>query len=162
MHHAITAACFPAFAPRSPAPRLTVRARPRCLAKAPLLIGTDLRHSSQEVLDILGNTEAIAVNQDAAGVQGRLLKKTDDYQLWGGPLSGGGFVAAMVNLASSPASLVFDFSLLHGAPNQLHVRDLWAKKDLGVFTSTFSATVGVHDVAFLRLSNPNSNAVNVL
>jgi hypothetical protein len=36
--------------------------------------------------------------------------------------------------------------------SQLRVRDLWAHADLGVFMQSFEASVGVHDVAFLRLS----------
>ena len=41
------------------------------LAKAPLLIGCDVRSISGDALEILGNSEVIAVNQDALGVQGK-------------------------------------------------------------------------------------------
>ncbi|EHA8590031.1 Alpha-galactosidase [Cocos nucifera] len=44
------------------------------LAKAPLLIGCDVRAMSDETKEILINEEAIAVNQDALGVQGKKVK----------------------------------------------------------------------------------------
>jgi alpha-galactosidase len=34
------------------------------LLKSHLIIGTDLRNASEETLEILGNTELIAINQD--------------------------------------------------------------------------------------------------
>ena len=38
-----------------------------CIAKAPLLIGCDVRTVQDEYLDILLNADAIAVNQDSLG-----------------------------------------------------------------------------------------------
>jgi alpha-galactosidase len=40
------------------------------LMKAPLILGNDLRNMSKDVLDVLTNTEVLAVNQDPLGVQG--------------------------------------------------------------------------------------------
>ena len=42
-----------------------------CVAKAPLMISTDPSKLNESILEILGNTDAIAVNQDILGVQGR-------------------------------------------------------------------------------------------
>jgi len=42
-----------------------------CLAKAPLLIGCDVSKMSNDTLQILTNKEAIAINQDPLGVQGK-------------------------------------------------------------------------------------------
>ena len=44
-----------------------------CLAKAPLILGTNLSALSPAKLAIVSNKAAIAVNQDALGVQGRKL-----------------------------------------------------------------------------------------
>ncbi len=41
------------------------------ISKAPLLIGCDVTKMSQATLDILTNSEVIAVNQDPLGVQGK-------------------------------------------------------------------------------------------
>lgn len=47
-----------------------------CLVKSPLLIGCDLTHISPASLATLTNTEAIAVSQDALGVQGKRVAST--------------------------------------------------------------------------------------
>jgi alpha-galactosidase len=62
-----------------------------CLVKAPLILGNDLMNMSSKTFDILTNSEAIAVNQDKLGVQGRLLSTNVDrtQEIWGGPLVGG-------------------------------------------------------------------------
>ena len=41
------------------------------ISKAPLLIGSDLSKISEASLEILKNTEVIAVNQDPLGIQGK-------------------------------------------------------------------------------------------
>jgi len=46
-----------------------------CLVKSPLLIGCDVTKMSNETFFILSNTEAIAINQDALGVQGHRVKQ---------------------------------------------------------------------------------------
>ena len=44
-----------------------------CVSKAPLLIGCDITKMSKDTFDILTNEEAIAVNQDSLGVQGKKI-----------------------------------------------------------------------------------------
>lgn len=56
----------------------------RCIMKAPLLIGCDLVNIKDEALQILSNTEAIAINQDPLGVAGRLVQATNQYHIWSG------------------------------------------------------------------------------
>jgi hypothetical protein len=46
------------------------------ISKAPLLIGCDITNMTQEIKDILTNTEIIALNQDSLGYQGRKIKHT--------------------------------------------------------------------------------------
>ena len=53
-----------------------------CLMKAPLLLGSDLRNLSDDVLKIINNTEMIAWNQDKLGKQGYLrlsVRAEEDY-----------------------------------------------------------------------------------
>lgn len=44
------------------------------LLKAPLLIGCDVRNIDKDTLDLIGNEEIIAINQDSLGIQGFLIK----------------------------------------------------------------------------------------
>lgn len=43
------------------------------LLKAPFIIGNDIRQMDSSIMDILGNKEVIAVNQDSLGQQGRIV-----------------------------------------------------------------------------------------
>ncbi|XP_050255900.1 alpha-galactosidase-like isoform X3 [Quercus robur] len=50
------------------------------LAKAPLLIGCDIRSMDNMTFELLSNKEVIAVNQDKLGVQGKKVKKDGDLE----------------------------------------------------------------------------------
>ncbi len=47
---------------------------------SPLILGNDIRNMSAECLDIILNTEVIAVNQDPAGVRGALVYQWPEAQ----------------------------------------------------------------------------------
>ncbi|XP_075666275.1 alpha-galactosidase-like isoform X4 [Castanea sativa] len=51
------------------------------LAKAPLLIGCDIRSMDNMTFELLSNKEVIAVNQDKLGVQGKKVKKDGNLEL---------------------------------------------------------------------------------
>ncbi|XP_074287592.1 alpha-galactosidase-like [Silene latifolia] len=72
------------------------------LAKAPLLIGCDLRSIDKVTLDMLSNSEVISVNQDELGVQGRKIIKKGDLEVWGGPLSESRVVVLFWNKGPQP------------------------------------------------------------
>jgi len=46
------------------------------IMKSPLLVGCDVTNMSQSTMDILLNTEVIAINQDRAGKQGHVVSST--------------------------------------------------------------------------------------
>eukprot|EP00884_Botryococcus_braunii_P001120 jgi/Botrbrau1/11008/Bobra.101_1s0006.1 len=60
------------------------------LLKAPLMVSADLRRLKAETLDILLAQEVIEVNQDPLGVAGDLVWKQGPYEVYAGPLKGGG------------------------------------------------------------------------
>jgi len=72
------------------------------------------------------------------------------------PLAWGGDKTAvlLMNHATSAADLMLSFADVPGlACTKCHVRDLWAKKDLGAFDGSITvAAVGAHDCAFLVLT----------
>ena len=160
--------------------------------KAPLIIGTDVTNITQSALNILTNTEAIAVNQDRLAVQARVvwssaalaklaqseskLPSVPAQSVWAGPLENGAFTVVLFNAAETAAEIELTRSMLETAATfapstppqnqqqhmddgnisaepapRLNMRDIWGKKSLGVFTSTFKASVGPHDVLFMTL-----------
>lgn len=51
------------------------------IESAPLLIGYDLRKAPRSLLDIFGNADVIAVDQDPSGNQGVIAYQSDDVQI---------------------------------------------------------------------------------
>eukprot|EP00045_Choanoeca_perplexa_P014815 m.176694 g.176694 ORF g.176694 m.176694 type:complete len:392 (-) comp16804_c0_seq1:54-1229(-) len=124
-----------------------------CLAKAPLIMGTDLTRASDDVIGILANPDAIAINQDRQATQGRLRKTTPGYEVWSGPLANGDIAVVLLNLANVTQTLGFDFNELPEDKGQpMHIRDIWANTYLPAARS-YNATLVAHDVSFLRLSS---------
>ncbi|PSR90932.1 Alpha-galactosidase [Actinidia chinensis var. chinensis] len=50
------------------------------LAKAPLLIGCDIRSMDNDTFELLSNKEVIEVNQDKLGIQGKKVKTNGDLE----------------------------------------------------------------------------------
>jgi len=110
---------------------------------APLLAGNDIRNMSQTTKDILLNTEVIAIDQDAAGIQGTRVKSANSLEVWCKPLgsaSGTVKAVALLNRSGSTANITVDFSTI-GLSGTATVRDLWAKADKGSFSGSYSMSV---------------------
>jgi len=123
-----------------------------CIAKAPLIIGTDLGSLTKDTLEILTNAEAIAVNQDYLGVQGRKVSINGDQEVWAGPLSAGRKAVLLLNRGSSNATITANWKDIGVSPKATcSVRDLWQHKNIGVYQKSYSAEVESHGVAFLNL-----------
>ncbi|MDB4926125.1 MAG: glycoside hydrolase family 27 protein [Mucilaginibacter sp.] len=120
-----------------------------CIIASPLIMGNDLRHLSAETLAILTNKEAIAVNQDALGVQGTVVTEPQPgLQVWVKLLKGHKYAVALFNRTESSASITFDFKKA-GLPLTLKLKDVWRHQSLGKFTGTFSKVVPAHGVQML-------------
>ncbi|WOL06028.1 alpha-galactosidase-like [Canna indica] len=122
------------------------------LAKAPLLIGCDVRSISRDALEILSNSEVIAVNQDPLGVQGKKVVG-GTTEVWAGPLSGGKVAVVLWNRGGSPAKITarwYDIGLSMSA--NVNARDLWAHKTFGPFRGQLTAAVAPHAVKMYVLS----------
>lgn len=116
---------------------------------APLLAGNDLSKMDATTKSILINKEVIAVDQDKLGIQGRRLGPP---QVWIKPLSGGAKAVAIFNYVTDdeaePQTFYFKQA---GFTGPVHVRDLWAHKDLGVLRDSYTVTVPQGGVVMLRI-----------
>src|SRR6266581_4070008 len=124
-----------------------------CILAAPLMAGNDLKNMSPEIKEILTDKEVIAVDQDPLGMQGRRVRKNGDSEVWAKQLKDGGRAVVFFNRGASDADISLSWEDL-GYPAHLSaaVRDLWAKKDLGKSTGTFTAKVPSHAVVMLRIT----------
>jgi len=122
-----------------------------CLMKAPLLIGCDVRNISKVTLDILTNSEVIAVNQDPLGVQGHRVNMTSNgAEVWAGPLSDHSVALVLLNSDDSTQNVTAHFTDI-GLTGTASVRDLWAHEDQGTATDSITRSVERHSVVMLRL-----------
>jgi alpha-galactosidase len=119
---------------------------------APLIAGNDLRDMKPEIREILTHKDVIAVDQDAAGIQGRRVRKSGDLEVWSKSLQDGSRAVVLLNRGTANAEISVAWEDL-GYPAHLgaKVRDLWQAKDLGEHKGTFSATVAPHSVVMVTV-----------
>lgn len=116
------------------------------LAKAPLLIGCDVRSMNNVTYQLLSNREVIAVNQDKLGVQGKKIKNDGGLEVWAGPLSGNRKVVVLWNKLAYKAKITASWSDLGlNSTTTVRARDLWAKSSRKSVKGQISADVESHD-----------------
>ncbi|MFV5693516.1 glycoside hydrolase family 27 protein [Flavobacterium sp. LT1R49] len=123
-----------------------------CMIASPLILGNDLRTISKETLDILLNKEAIAINQDALGIQGKLIyEQSTGLQVWVKELKSTKkkkYAVALFNRTDSEAEITLDFSKAK-LNRKIKIRDVWEHKNLGKFTNTYSKRIPSHGIQML-------------
>jgi alpha-galactosidase len=124
-----------------------------CLFAAPLMAGNDLKGMTAEVREILTNREAIAVDQDPLGMQGRKVRDDGPREVWLKPLADGSKAVILWNRGNEESTLSVEWQDLGLFPGSAAVvRDLWKKADVATTKGRFEAKLGSHDVAFLKIS----------
>jgi alpha-galactosidase len=126
---------------------------------APLMAGNDLRTMSEEIREILTNPEVIAVDQDALGVQGRIvLDRGYGIQVWSKPLADGSRAVTLFNQRVDSMDAYIRWDDVGLPPGPARVRDLWAHQELGIhadsgaYEDRFTTRVPPHGVVVLRLT----------
>jgi alpha-galactosidase len=121
---------------------------------APLITGNDLSTMSATTKEILTNKEVIAVNQDPLGKQGRVVATPgSNLEVWSKEMTGTNVRAvALFNRGAAAASITVKWSDIGIPAGSAAVRDLWAAKDLGAFTDSYTANgVASHSVVMLKV-----------
>lgn len=125
-----------------------------CMMAAPLIAGNDLRNMSESTIQILTNLEAIGVNQDPLGIQGRVIRRNGKVSIWSGkPLFDGSQAVLVFNQGSSWEGVDIKWPEL-GIEDKTpcYVRDLWAHKTSGPSSDGAFVKVAPDDVTMLRIS----------
>jgi alpha-galactosidase len=119
---------------------------------APLMISDDLVSMSGNSQTAVSNREVIAIDQDPAGVQGRLLSASGSGQVWVKPLSNGSRAVALLNRGASTMTIATSAAAV-GMPRAraYTVRNLWtgAVKSTG---SGIAASVPGNSTVLYRVS----------
>ena len=117
---------------------------------APLIAGNDVRNMSASIHDILTNREAIAIDQDKTGRQGRRVWQSGQQEVWRKDLANGEAALAVFNRAPQEATVTFRWADA-GIKPPSRIRDLWRHAELKSAGSEFSASVPAHGVVLLRV-----------
>ncbi|HEU4653988.1 MAG TPA: NPCBM/NEW2 domain-containing protein, partial [Steroidobacteraceae bacterium] len=120
------------------------------MMNAPLLIGADLRNTPDALMDIFGNADIIALDQDAAGNQAVVAYDTSDLQILVKNLSNGDKAVAIFNRSSGDYDVTLQASHMKyrdDAPVEL--TDLWTKKHIS-FTKETKLHVASRETLIFR------------
>lgn len=123
-----------------------------CLLAAPLMAGNDLTSMTPETASILTNPEVIAIDQDPAGIQGRVVMEEGPIAVMMKPLKDGSRAVGLFNREQGVVTVTVNFADL-GLHNDVCIRDLWRRADLGEFHKSFTADVGEHEVVFVKITD---------
>jgi alpha-galactosidase len=102
---------------------------------APLMVSEDLISMSSATHTTVTNREAIAIDQDPAGQQARLLSSNGEGEVWVKPLANGTHAVALLNRSSKTLELTTSAAEV-GMPAApaYQLRNVWT----GAVTSTTS------------------------
>jgi hypothetical protein len=120
---------------------------------SPLIIGCNFAGIRQSTLDILKNTEIIAVNQDALCLQAELVDRDGEGAVFAKPIEeihGKVRAVALFNAGNTEKVIRVMFEDIQ-LSEKAQVRDLWTHTDLGKFSGYYETLVPAHGTAMLRI-----------
>jgi alpha-galactosidase len=118
---------------------------------APLIAGNDLSKMTPQTLEILGNSEVIAVDQDKLGKEGDRVWAQGPEEIWAKPLSGGAKAVGLFNRTVTPRRISLPLSMVGFGPHA-KLRDLWAHQDVTATNGVYSVIVPRHGVVMLKIT----------
>jgi alpha-galactosidase len=121
------------------------------MLSSPLLIGCDLGRLDRFTLNLLTNSEVLAISQDDLGKEATQLLKTPDYLVYVKELEHGNKAIGIFNISGKYQKVTLNWSDL-GITGYSKVRDVWRQKYLITGTKTFTAGVPSHGVVLVKLS----------
>ncbi len=120
-----------------------------CIFRSPLMIGAELTKLDQQTLELLTNDEVLHLLTGSHGA--RQIERDKNHAVW---LSmdnvDGSVYIAMFNLADHPQNLSISLEEL-GLKNEVSVRDLWARRELGRISKRIGVDIPAHGAVLYKL-----------
>jgi alpha-galactosidase len=129
-----------------------------CMMAAPLMASNDVRKMTAYTVQVLTNREAIGIDQDPLGIQGRIVRKVGQAEIWADKRLFDESQAVLVfNPGTTPAEVRVTWQDIGNAGSAaLYVRDLWTHRTTGPQRDGVNVAVPPGDVALLRISKSKS------
>lgn len=122
-----------------------------CMLDAPLLIGANIELLDDFTLQLITNEEVIAINQDALGkAAGLKTVLPNKVEVWSKPLEDGSIAVGLLNPTAETQETDFPFNAL-SLSGAYYVRDLWKKKDLGLFEHQVKTSIPSHGITLWKM-----------
>ncbi len=118
---------------------------------APLIAGNDLTHMTPETVALLTSPGVIAIDQDAAGIQGDRAYAEGPIEIWVRPLSDGSKAVGIFNRHPAVLPVEVDFGKL-GFRGPVRAHDVWQATELGRIAQPVLYQVPAHGVLLLRVT----------
>jgi alpha-galactosidase len=126
------------------------------MMSAPLLIGSDVRTASTATLNILRNTDIVALDQDLLGQQATIVSSSGGLVVYRKPLSNGDLAVALLNETGSTATVATTTATI-GMPGGASLKDLWSKQ-IRTTSGAVSASVPAHGTVVYRVTRTGATA----
>ncbi|WP_433041010.1 glycoside hydrolase family 27 protein [Dactylosporangium sp. CS-033363] len=133
---------------------------------APLLAGNNLVNASATTLSILGNKAVIAVDQDSAGKQGRMVSSSGGLDVLAKPLANGDVSVVLFNENTTTATISTTAAAIgKSGASSYALSDLWSGASSST-SGTISASVPGHGVVMYRVAggttgNPSGSTTTI-
>jgi alpha-galactosidase len=124
------------------------------LVAAPMLIGCDMDQLDEFTLNLLTNSEVLAVSQDSLGEQAVTVAKDgpdDTRRVLARRLDDGSIAVGLFNLGTEPVKVSARWADLK-LTGRHTVRDLWRQKDLGQFDGDLTLEVAPHGAELVKIA----------
>eukprot|EP00026_Physarum_polycephalum_P005335 Phypoly_transcript_05367.p1 GENE.Phypoly_transcript_05367~~Phypoly_transcript_05367.p1 ORF type:complete len:444 (+),score=41.31 Phypoly_transcript_05367:175-1332(+) len=127
---------------------------------APLIMGHDIRKTDNFTMRLLTAPEVIAIDQDPDCVQASFASSFHGAEVWVKPLHDNTFAVVLLNLNSHTQNIKLQLNYKwhhnfgHFYPSvvtKAKIRDVWHRRDLGVYSDIFEHEVGGHDAMILKV-----------
>lgn len=116
---------------------------------APLIATNDITTMNEATKRILLNPEVIAINQDAAAIQAKRIRRDAKWEIFLKPLDGGDYALAVLNVAETEQSYKFSTEDL-GLAAGFDIRDCWEHRLTGK-KNKWSGMIAAHETKLFRL-----------
>ncbi len=110
---------------------------------APLIASCDVRSMDRTTVEMLTNSEIVAIDQDPLGLPGRRVSRQGAVDVWARPLEGGRLAVALLNRADEPLGARVDPGCL-GLSGPHRLRDAWRQEALGELGPSIDRTLAPH------------------
>lgn len=126
------------------------------ISSAPLMVGSDLTRLSPLTLSLLNNREALAIHNDAYGLQPiKVAEPASGIQVWVKPMAVPGRRAvAILNRTGDAGQVKINWSRLGLAGPPRSIREVWNGRDLAAPEAVFS--VPAHDLVLLLIDGEDN------